>query len=97
MWLVLHVLFSIYNVREPKARVCMSDTTWLVVCLDENQWRSAHYVGLVQKLSAPDSWGRHQPRPIAQKIRKRKKCRLRINGKMQLIMLNNKASIGNGN
>ena len=46
---------------------------------DERYWRNAHWVGLVQKLRAPAVWGPHQPRPIAQKIRKRKKCRYNKN------------------
>ena len=42
------------------------------------QWRNTQWVGLVQKLRAPDSQGPPQPRPIAQKIRKLKKCRSRL-------------------
>jgi hypothetical protein len=35
-------------------------------------------LSLIQWRNAPlNSYGPHQPRPIAQKIRKRKKCRLR--------------------
>ena len=36
------------------------------------QWRNAHWVGLVKKLRAPNSYrarAPHQPQPIAQKIR----------------------------
>jgi hypothetical protein len=66
--------------------------------LGANQWRNVHGVGLVQKLRVPDSKrGPHQSRPIAQKIKKRKKMQVKNQWESEkLIMLNNKASIDNG-